>query len=51
MLEIKKACSDEDSLGDLGMADLQKSLGRVVRAKRVQARDEQLALFQVFYCI
>ena len=39
--------SEDEGLQDAGMADLQKSLERVVRSKREQARQEQLALIKV----
>ena len=40
-------CSEEEGLQDAGMADLQKSLERVVQGKREHARQEQLAMFKV----
>ena len=39
--------SDEEEAEDIGMADLQKSLERVVLGKREQARQDQLALIKV----
>lgn len=39
--------SDDENAQDAGMAELQKSLARVVHSKRDKARKAQLAMFEV----